>query len=219
MPERRAAEAPAYPRLLAALANRRATPAEKGTVLFSDGEPYRGAVFLLEGTVTLRKTSARGRALILSIERGPTLFAEAPLLTGEGSYAVTAVAADPSRVVRLPPAELEVLLREPGVGREIVENLARKLHRFRATIFGLTLEDARERLHRFLDTLARSAGASALPAVVTLPVTKHELAQVMGITPETLSRTLEALETDGVARRRPGREILLLRHAPTDGDA
>ncbi len=209
----------AYPKLAAWLGPERAAAVPKGTVLFTDGDAYRGAVFLAEGTATIRKSSARGRALILSIETGPTLFGEAPHLTGEGSYAVTARVVTPSRIVRLGPADLERALREPGVDREIVENLARKLHRFRQSIFEFTLADASLRLHQFLETLARPSRRvppPALPAAVTLPVTKHELSQLMGITPEALSRTFEALEAAGAIERRPGRGILLRRFTDPD---
>ncbi|HEX7126130.1 MAG TPA: Crp/Fnr family transcriptional regulator [Thermodesulfobacteriota bacterium] len=208
------AAAVAYPRLAAWLAGRREDQRAKGTVLFRDGDPYRGAIFLVEGTVTLRKASARGRALILAIESAGHLFAEAPHLTGERTYAVTAHCVEPSRIVRLPPADLEAALRDPLVGREIVENLARKLHRFRQSIFEFTLTDAQRRLHRFLETLARSGQRGApppLPVTVTLPVTKHELAELMGITAEALSRTFEALEAAGAVERLPGRALRLLR--------
>ncbi len=213
----------AYPRLAAWLAGRRAVECPKGVTLFTDGAPYRGAVFLVEGTVTLRKSSARGRELILSIETAGRLFAEAPYLTGERTYAVTARVVTPSRIIRLAPADLETALREPLVGRELVENLARKLHRFRQTIFELTLTDAQRRLHRFLHNLARAdrdrrAGPPELPTTVTLPVTKHELAQLMGITPETLSRTFEALEAAAAIERLPGRAIRLLCWADSDLD-
>lgn len=210
----------AYPTLAAWLGPERAQAVPKGTVLFADGDAYRGAVFLFEGTVTLRKSSARGRALILAIETGPTLFGEAPHLTGEGTYAVTARIVAPSRIARLAPTDVERALAEPGVGREIVENLARKLHRFRQSIFEFTLADAGLRLHQFLETLARPArrgvAPQALPVRVTLPVTKHELSQLMGITPEALSRTFESLEAAGVIERRPGREIVLRRWMDPD---
>ncbi len=222
-PETGGPEAPAvaYPRLAAWLAGHRTADHAKGAVLFRDGDPYRGAVFLLEGTVTIRKSSARGRALILAIETAGALFAEAPHLTGERTYAVTAQCVEPSRIARLTPADLEAALRDPVVGREIVENLARKLHRFRQSIFEFTLSDAQRRLHRFLETLVRAgdrAGPPPLPATVTLPVTKHELAELMGITAEALSRTFEALEAAGAAERLPGRALRLLRWADPEID-
>lgn len=211
----------AYPRLAAWLDGRPARAHAKGAVLFRDGEPYRGALFLLEGTVTLRKTSARGRTLILAIESAGHLFAEVPHLTGEPTYAVTAQCAEPSRLARLSPPDLELALRDPLVGREIVENLARKLHGFRQSIFDLTLTDAQHRLHRFLETLVRAArrgGPPALPATVTLPVAKHELAELMGVTAETLSRTFEALEAAGAVERLPGRALRLLRWPEPEPD-
>lgn len=209
----------AYSRLTAWLSGRGAREYAKGAVLFHDGDPYRGACFLLAGTVTLRKSSARGRSLILAIETAGRLFAEVPHLTGEPTYAVTAQCAEPSRIVRLSPADVEAALGDALVGREIVENLARKLHRFRQSIFDLTLTDAQRRLHRFVETLARAGhrGApSALPAVVTLPVAKHELAELMGITAETLSRSFEALESAGAVERLPGRGLRLLRWPDPD---
>lgn len=215
------APAVAYPRLAAWVAGRRTDRRPKGAVLFRDGDPYRGAVLLVEGTVTLRKSSARGRALILAIETAGSLFAEAPHLTGERTYAVTAHCVEPSRIVRLAPADLEAALRDPLVGREIVENLARKLHRFRRSIFEFTLTDAQRRLHRFLETLVRTEHRGEpppLPATVTLPVTKHELAELMGITAEALSRTFEALEASGAAERLPGRALRLLRWADPEID-
>ncbi|HEX7127435.1 MAG TPA: Crp/Fnr family transcriptional regulator [Thermodesulfobacteriota bacterium] len=209
----------AYPRLSAWLAGRPAVERRRGEVLFADGDAYRGAVFLVAGTVALRKTSARGRALILSVETAGRLFGEPPHFTGEPGYTVSAHVVAPSRIIWLTPAEVDSALEEPPVGREIVANLARKLQYFRHTIFEFTLIDTQRRLYRFLHDLARSAqhrNPPLLPTTVTLPISKLELSQLMGVTPETLSRSFEALEAAGALVRLPGRAIRLRRWAEGD---
>ncbi len=86
----------AYPRLTAWLADRPAIERRRGEILFADGETYRGAVFLVSGTVALRKTSARGRALAGASTRRrtavstPGLWWSSAMASGAASSAETA---------------------------------------------------------------------------------------------------------------------------------
>lgn len=162
-------------------------------VLFRQGDPCAGFYVVLAGIVRLYKASPAGREHVVEVIRPGQSFAEAAMFAGR-AYPVSAETLEPSRLLFFPKAPyLAYLEARPQVLFGLIAGLSVRMHQLVAKVERLTLMDARQRVAGFFADLA---AAPAPPDA--LDVSKGTLAAQLGITPETLSRTLASLEAEGV---------------------
>ncbi|MCE7870895.1 Crp/Fnr family transcriptional regulator [bacterium CPR1] len=179
-----------------------------GTRIFDEGDPVRGFYVVLSGSVKIFKTSPRGTEQVLAVILPGQTFAEAAVFMG-GGY--------PASTECLDDCELLFVEREPFVRRlhadpdlalRMMAGMALKLRRMVAMVEDLTLRDARGRICRYLLGLLPE-GATA-PVELELPAQQLLIARMLGVTAETLSRTLKTLREDGALETLGGGKFLLL---------
>jgi len=181
----------------AALAELLAIARESGharrEVLFRQGDPCDGFYVVLSGMVRLYKSSPDGREHVVEVIRPGQSFAEAAVFA-DRPCPVTAETLEPSRLLFFPKAPyLAYLEARPRVLFGLIAGLSVRMHQLVAKVERLTLMDARQRVAGFFADLA------AAPAPTdALDVSKGTLAAQLGLTPETLSRTLASLQAEGV---------------------
>jgi CRP-like cAMP-binding protein len=161
--------------------------------LFRQGDPCEGFYVVVEGMVRLFKTSAEGREHVVEVIRPGQSFAEAAVFA-DIPYPVNADTLEASRLLFFPKAPyLAVLQARPELLLGLVASLSVRMHQLVAKVERLTLCDARQRVAGFFaDLLAAS------PPPHLLDVSKGTMAAQLGLTPETLSRTLASLQAEGV---------------------
>lgn len=142
----------------------------------------------------MRRSRAGGEVILQRTRRG--FFAEASLESG--AYHCDAVAVQPSEVLRIPlNATRKALDDDPAFRRAWVAHLSRELRRSRAQGERLALKSARERILHYLET-------EGTDGRVTLTMSRKAWAAELGLTHETLYRTLARLEAeDQIIRRGP----------------
>ncbi|TAM46243.1 MAG: Crp/Fnr family transcriptional regulator [Gammaproteobacteria bacterium] len=172
---------------------------DKGETVFRRDARPQAVYFLLTGEVRLVRRSRAGNEVILQRTRRG-FFAEASLESGV--YHCDAVAARPSKVLRIPlAATREALDNDSTFRRAWIAHLSRELRRARAQGERLALKSAQERILHYLE----SEGSDG---VVTLAVSRKAWAAELGLTHETLYRTLARLEAEGLVIRH-GSELRL----------
>lgn len=177
---------------------------DKGEAVFRRGTHPQAIHFLLSGEVQLVRHSHAGNEVTLQRTRCG-FFAEASLESS--AYHCDAVAAQPSEVLRIPLAATREALDNNSVFRRAwIAHLSRELRRARAQGERLALRNAHERIIHYLESEGRDG-------VVTLAMSRKAWAAELGLTHETLYRTLARLETDGVVVRR-GQELRLVKPLP-----
>jgi CRP-like cAMP-binding protein len=125
-------------------------------------------------------------------------FAEASLFSE--TYHCDAVASLPSVVHLLPkPAVLKVLSSEPDIAQAFMATLARQVMTLRTRLENRNLRTARERVLHHL-----GLQASGMDRVVRVNGNLKAMAAELGLTHESLYRTLATLETEGVIERGHG---------------
>jgi CRP-like cAMP-binding protein len=182
---------------------------EAGEVLFAEGEPCRGLYLLVEGRVELRQLSPPGRELVLHTEgRGATL-GEAPLFD-HGGYVASAVAAEPTRALFVPRAEVIALLRRhPAIAVSLLETMARRVRRFADMAGSLAFRPVHERLAHYIATAAAESGRPvAAGLAVDLARTQEQLAARLGTVRELVVRAFAQLEARGVITRKRARIVI-----------
>lgn len=173
----------------------------KGDSIFRLGTPPAGIYFLLQGEVRLLRRSRTGGELILQrVRRG--FFAEASL--DSGVYHCDALAVQPSEILRMPFGPVRQALDDDAAFRQAwISHLSRELRRSRTQGERLALKSAAERVLHYLER----EGADG---VVSLDMPRKAWAAELGLTHESLYRTLARLEAEGRVTRR-GPELRLTR--------
>jgi CRP/FNR family transcriptional regulator len=176
-----------------------------GVRIFDEGEPARGFYLVLSGQVKIFKLSPRGQEHILAVIGPGGTFAEAAAFLGRGYPASTECLEDSELVFVEREPIRQLLVKDPDMALRMMAGMALKLRSLVAMVEDLTLRDARGRLARYLLGLAP---AQELQPQVKLPTQQTVLARLLGLTQETLSRTLKGLKEEGLVSA-SGRSLTL----------
>ncbi len=161
----------------------------KRATVFEQGAPCNGLYVVLSGTVRLFKASPDGREHVVEVIRQGQSFAEAAVFADVPGFPVHAQTLGPCRLMFLPKAPyLDFLRDHPSYLFAMVAGLSIRMHQLVVKMERLTLKDALQRTAGHLLDMAGDGGSA------TLDVTKATLASQLGLTPETLSRALTALQ-------------------------
>lgn len=189
-----------YDELLAGSTSRRV---EKGETLFLDGEPCRGMFLVQSGVIKIYKLSESGKEQILTLAKPGDAVAELPMFDG-GAYPASAGAMEDSVVLFVPATLFNRLLENrPQLSRSVITALAKRLRKLVGLVEDLSLRHVRERLARLL---LEEAGGKL---VFHLTFTNEELAARLGSVRDVISRTMSALQAEGLIRLE-GRRVEIL---------
>jgi len=167
----------------------------KGEIIFSEGDEGTGFYVVITGRVKIFKLSFEGKEQILHIFGPGEIFGEVPVFTGE-NFPANAEIMEESRIFFFPRDSLLALIkRNPSLALNMLAILSRRLRRFAALIDDLSLKEVPGRLAAYLLYLSvQQKGSKELE----LTVTKGQLASLLGTIPETLSRILGKMASQGL---------------------
>lgn len=169
----------------------------RGTVLFDQHELPGFLHLLLSGSVGLQARDEAGAETLVEILGAGELFL-APAAILDLPYLASGIALTDVRVLMIPAETFrEGIAQDPALSRAAVELLARHWRLMVDQVVDLKLRSAERRVARFL---ARRVPEEAGAGTAELPEPRGAIAARLGMTPETLSRTLNALEARGVIR-------------------
>ncbi len=182
----------------------------KGQVLFYQGNPCLGIYCIESGTIALRISDSNGHEVISRLyDEGQTLGYAAHF--GQGVHEGTAEALSDARVCFVDRSALRGLLnRAPALGHEFLGTMARELRDSeRARLEAATLPMRARVAHLLLvlkDRFAEISDDGIL--TIELPISRTDLAAMVGARPETISRVIKQLEEANVARFK-GRKVIV----------
>jgi CRP/FNR family transcriptional regulator, dissimilatory nitrate respiration regulator len=169
----------------------------KDEVLFREGETAQGFYVVHAGAVKIRRLTPDGQEQIICVFRPPESFAEVTLATFE-AYPADGVALEASQVILIPRAPFRAMLRrEPDLALQMLASMSLHLKHLVQSLQDLKGRAIEYRLAEWLLRQCPAAGAGC-PATLTLPITKKVLAGQLGVTSETLSRTLARFKREGL---------------------
>lgn len=172
-----------------------------GEQLYAMGQSCRGAYCVCAGTVAIRRMDGEGNSVLLQLGYpGDTLGYEA-LLTGE-EHRANAEALGPSAVCFIArPTVDELLGRNPDLGMQFLKRAQKDLNDAHdKLVHHATLSNRGKFAHCLLILLNRYGRTTADGSrVMDLPVSRRDLASMIGTRHETLSRIISRMEGDGVA--------------------
>lgn len=177
----------------------------RGSVILMQGDEGDALYLLANGQVKVVLIGEDGREVILSVMGPGSFFGEMALLDHEPRSAHV-VAMEDATLLQLRRDDFQARLRaSPDVALALLRELSRRLRRADDTIGSLALRDVNGRIAHLLLELAADEGGQA----ITRRLTHATLAQMVGASRETVSRSLRALANAGVIRVNR-REIAIL---------
>ena len=178
----------------------------KGQIIFSEGDQGKGFFVVAEGRVKVFKVSTEGKEQILHIFGRGQPFGEVPVFEGQ-RFPANAQAIEKTRVLFFPRAAIvNLIAANPSLALNMLAVMSKKLRQFAVQIENLSLKEMPARLASYLIYLAEE---QAQDEVVTLKISKGQLASLLGTIPETLSRIFAKLSGQNLIRV-DGKKITLL---------
>lgn len=170
----------------------------KGELLFAEGQSAKGFYLTLCGKIKIYKLSPEGKEQILHIVSPGEPFAEVALFSGISSYPAFAETLTNSEVFYFPKSEfVDLLKNNPQLSLNMLATMSQFLRRFNHMIERLSLQDVSARLAQFL-IQEIPLGNNQQHPLITLTMTKTQLASQLGTVSETLSRTLKKFKQEGI---------------------
>ena len=178
----------------------------KGQTVFSEGDDGNGFYVVAAGKVKIYKVSLEGKEQILHIYGPGNPFGEVPVFSGE-QFPANAQTLLKSHLLFFPRAAfIELIAKNPSLCLNMLAVLSMRLRQFTLQVENLSLKEVPGRLASYLLYLAEEqAGATT----VSLPISKGQLASLLGTIPETLSRILAKMSSSALIEVSGG-EIALL---------
>lgn len=171
-----------------------------GTQIADYGAPAAEMLVILDGYVKLTVPSGT-----IDVVGAGTVIGESAI-TGLGTYPTGATTLDAVRLVAINGAAArDVLAGDVALILRMLGSLSASLRGLLGQVTDLKLKTTTQRLAMYLLELG---GQDEGRVTVTLPFTKRVLAEKLGMTPESLSRSLTALEGLGVHQEGRGRLVI-----------
>ncbi len=173
-----------------------------GEPLFTMGAVSRGVYCVCSGTVAVRRLDAHGNSVLLQLAYPGDTLGYTAFLTGE-PHTTAAEAVGPTTVCLIDKSTVGALLEDnPALGLQFLRRTADHLDEAQDRLVqNATLSNRAKFAHLLLvlmDRFGQRHGDGA--RTMDLPVSRRDLASMIGTRHETLSRIITRMEEDGVAQ-------------------
>ncbi len=167
--------------------------------LFMEQQTLRGIYLLCEGQVKLSFSSNAGKTLVLRIAKPGEVLGLLSVLSGN-PYEVTAETLRPCQVAFVSGNDFQMFLRKhPAVFQRLAFHLGWQYKAACEQLSALGLSSSVfERMTKFLLNWSVAGGAPGNGNRFTLPLTYEEIAECIGTTRESVTRTISEFRSRGL---------------------
>ncbi len=181
----------------------------KGKKIFGEGEDPKFFTMVFSGQVKVYKTSSEGQDLILEVFGKNDAFGTVALLDGMGYPANAAPIQEASVLLIRQEDFFKFIESHPALALKIIRDLGRRLRMATGKIMSLTFRDVQSKMANLLFNLAQEHGEKVPGGTrIALPLTRQEMANMIGITIETAIRVLSLFRKEKIIDTQ-GKEILI----------
>jgi CRP/FNR family nitrogen fixation transcriptional regulator len=176
----------------------------KGEELFAEGEPAEYFYKVVSGTVRTYKLMSDGRRQIDAFQLAGDIFG----IEAGAEHRFSAEAVDGVTVIAYRRASLDRLTREhPAFGQQVMSSMILGLERAQEHMLLLGRKTAHEKIATFLLDLAERMHEDDQ---FELPMLRSDIADHLGLTIETVSRTLTEFARKGLIKLAAGSRSVAL---------
>lgn len=159
-------------------------------MIFHEGDKGDGFYMVEKGKIKVFKLSFEGKEQILHIYGPGHLFGEVPAFSGK-NFPASSMALEKTTILFLPREKfVNLIAQTPGLGMNLLADLSMRLRDFTVQIENLSLKEVPARLAAYILTLSKEQENENQ---VTLPISKAQLSNLIGTTPETVSRVFKKM--------------------------
>ena len=169
-------------------------------VLFHDGEPFTSLFAIRTGVFKTRVAAEDGRDQVTGFQMAGEIIGLDGIV--HDHHTCDAVALEDAEVCVMPFHRIEQLSREvPALQRHVHQIMSREIVREHGVMLLLGSMRAEERLAAFLLNLVQRLHARGFSRTeFVLRMTREEIGSYLGLTLETVSRTLSKFMEDGIVQ-------------------
>jgi len=181
---------------------------ERETTVFSEGDAAGSVFRVMSGMVRLYKMLPDGRRQIIGFLQAGDMMG----LAFAAQYLYTAETVTATTIHRIPRLELDALMdAQPAFARKLLSATTSELMAAQDQMVLLGRKTAAEKVATFLLRLSdRKGGGKGDDCTIDLPMGRSDIADHLGLTTETVSRTLTKLKSGRLIRILVGGKLDLL---------
>lgn len=173
---------------------------EAGEILFYEGDESNYFHFLLKGEVNIFKVSATHETILIHRFRAPSLIAEVATLK-QIPYPASCESTEESTVLKISRDPfLQLIQRDPSLSIALISSLTQKISALESSL----------RRHSAPNALAKVARLIRDDTNIFQRLKGIDIARLIGITPETLSRMIKKLKSEGIISHSKKSGLILL---------
>ncbi|WP_077618555.1 Crp/Fnr family transcriptional regulator [Bacillus sinesaloumensis] len=169
---------------------------KKGTHVFMQEDPLENVYFIYKGKVKIYKNDINGKEQIVTVQKDGDMFPHVGFFR-KGNYPAYALVQENTNAVVISISHFEnLLLQHPQVCIKLFRVMGEKIvdlqNRLEAQILNNTYEQIIKLIMRLCNTDGRKISDAKI--IITTQFTNKDLANMIGTTRETVSRTLTKLK-------------------------
>lgn len=181
---------------------------EPHNVILIEGEDAAVFYNIYEGVVRLLKILPDGRRSVVGFLFPGDFFG----FSVKGAYEYTAEAVTRVKMCCFQKVKIEKLFDEiPKLERRLLGKMTEKLLSSHSQLADLGRKSPKERLARFLLDLSKVESLRKPAGAFQLPMSREDISDYLGLTVETISRTLSSFAKDGLIKVDQFKTITLLK--------
>lgn len=183
---------------------------KKGQVICFEGDISDRLYIISNGKIKVYKYSKDGNEQILYILSEGDFIGDLSLLKKEG-FKFNAEALEDVDVCTLSKNDFDdILKRNPEIALKILEIVHDRIVKLEDLIQSLNISDIETRIAKFLLGLVNEFGIEKKDEIeLTLPLSREDMSNYIGVTRETISRKLSSMQKDGIIELVGNKKIII----------
>jgi CRP/FNR family transcriptional regulator, cyclic AMP receptor protein len=184
---------------------------KKNSHVFLQGDPLANVYFIDKGKVKIYKSDSNGREQIVSIATDGDMFPHVGFFR-KGEYPAFAEVIEPSKLVVVPIDHFEkVLIENPHLCIKVFRVLGEKIIDLQDRLEEQILNNTYEQIIKLLVRLSEKHGTEMEDGKILLQshFTNKDLANMIGTTRETVSRTLTKMKKESLIEVNENGDMIL----------
>ncbi|WML59972.1 Crp/Fnr family transcriptional regulator [Neobacillus sp. PS2-9] len=171
---------------------------KKQSHVFLQGDPLENVYFIYDGKIKIYKSDINGKEQIVAIAKKGEMFPHVGFFR-KGDYPAYAEVIEPSTLIAVPISKFEsVLIDNPELCIKVFKVLGEKIVDLQNRLEEQILNNTYEQIIKLIIRLAQKHGQEKGDGTILLKseFTNKDLANMIGTTRETISRTLTKMKKD-----------------------
>ncbi|MBB6713729.1 Crp/Fnr family transcriptional regulator [Clostridium gasigenes] len=172
---------------------------EKGDIIFSEGELFDKLFIINNGSIKIYTYTKDGKEQILYILKEGEFLGDLNLLKND-IFKFNAMALESTNMCIIHKDDFDILIKtNPEISIKILEYAHDRIASLENLVQTLTTKDVEVRLASLLINLSSTFGIKTdIGIEITLPLTREDMANFIGVTRETVSRKLSYFQSQNI---------------------